>query len=115
MKTGGKYLITQYCPVLPFLGVLPSPGFPRRSILCQPWPNANNKGADQPAHSHNLISTFVVRCLDIMIATLAASKISKLWLVSVAVQACLSLTCSETPKTDFLVTRLILSMMEALM
>ena len=33
MKTGGKYLITQYCPVLPFLGVLPSPG---RSILCQP-------------------------------------------------------------------------------
>ena len=26
MKTGGKYLITQYCPVLPFLGVLPSPG-----------------------------------------------------------------------------------------
>ena len=28
MKTGGKYLITQYCPVLPFLGVLPSPGKP---------------------------------------------------------------------------------------
>ena len=25
---------------------------------------ANNKGADQPAHPHSLISTFVVRCLD---------------------------------------------------
>ena len=24
----------------------------------------NNKGADQPAHPHSLISTFVVRCLD---------------------------------------------------
>ena len=32
MKPGGKYLITQYSPVLPFLWVLPSwdnPGFPR--------------------------------------------------------------------------------------
>ena len=42
MKTGGKYLITQYCPVLPLLGVLPRPGFshlgfPGRSLLCQPW------------------------------------------------------------------------------
>ena len=27
-------------------------------------PNANNKGADQPAHLRSLISTFVVRCLD---------------------------------------------------
>ena len=25
---------------------------------------ANNKGADQPAHLHSLISAFVVRCLD---------------------------------------------------
>ena len=25
---GGEYLISQYCPVLPFLGVLPSPGNP---------------------------------------------------------------------------------------
>ena len=28
---------------------------------------ANNKGADQPAHPHSLISTFVVRCFDSMI------------------------------------------------
>ena len=27
-------------------------------------PYVNNKGADQPAHSRNLISDFVVRCLD---------------------------------------------------
>ena len=27
-------------------------------------PYANNKGADQPAHLHSLISAFVVRCLD---------------------------------------------------
>ena len=25
----------------------------------------NNKGADQPAHQHSLISAFVVRCLDV--------------------------------------------------
>ena len=30
-------------------------------------PYANNKGADQPAHPHSLISTFVVSCLDSMI------------------------------------------------
>ena len=27
-------------------------------------PYANNKGADQPAHLHTLIRTFIVRCLD---------------------------------------------------
>ena len=27
-------------------------------------PYANNKGADQPAHPHILISAFVVRCLN---------------------------------------------------
>ena len=27
-------------------------------------PYANNKGTDQPAHPHSLISAFVVRCLD---------------------------------------------------
>ena len=40
-------------------------------------PYANNKGADQPAHPHSLISTFVVRCLDSMICTLALSKVSR--------------------------------------
>ena len=29
---------------------------------------ANNKGADQPAHSRSLISAFVVRCLDSIIS-----------------------------------------------
>ena len=38
-------------------------------------PYANNKGADQPAHSRSLISTFVVRCLDSMICILAISKV----------------------------------------
>ena len=45
MKTLEKNLNTQYCLALPILGVLPSPGkpgfchpgFPGRSILCQPW------------------------------------------------------------------------------
>ena len=39
---------------------------------------ANNKGADQPAHPHSLISTFVVRYLDSIIPTLAKSKLSRL-------------------------------------
>ena len=38
-------------------------------------PYANNKGADQPAHSRSLISTFVVRCLDSTIWILAISKV----------------------------------------
>ena len=36
--------------------------------------DANNKGADQPAHPRSLISTFVVRCLDSMTCILAISK-----------------------------------------
>ena len=31
-------------------------------------PQANNKGADQPAHPHSLTSTFVVHCLDSIIS-----------------------------------------------
>ena len=69
-------------------------------------PYANNKGADQPAHLRSLISAFVVRYLDSIIPILAKSKISRLQLVSVVEQAGLSLTWSETPKTGFLVTRL---------
>ena len=37
-------------------------------------PYADNKGADQPAHPRNLISAFVVRCLDSIIPLLAISK-----------------------------------------
>ena len=64
---------------------------------------ANNKGADKPAHPHSLIDVFVVRCLDSIIYILAISKISRLWLSSVAGQAGLCLTLSQTPKTWFLV------------
>ena len=41
-------------------------------------PYVNNKGADQLAHPHSLISAFVVRCLDSIIPLLAISKISRL-------------------------------------
>ena len=70
-------------------------------------PYANNKGADQPAHSRNLISTFVVRYVDSMIPLVSISEISSLYPASLAVQASLCLTWSQTPKTGFLVTRFI--------
>ena len=38
---------------------------------------ANNKGEDQPAHPRRLISAFVVRCLDIIIALLGVADISR--------------------------------------
>ena len=69
-------------------------------------PYANNKGTDQPVHPRSLISAFVVCCLDSIIRILAKSKISRLLLASVAEQAGLSLTWSQTLKTGFLVTRL---------
>ena len=70
-------------------------------------PYVNNNGADQPAHPRSLISTFIVRCLDSIIPPVSISKISSLHLASVAAQAGLSLTWSQTPKTGFFVTRLI--------
>ena len=69
-------------------------------------PYANNKGADQPAHLRCLISAFVVRVLDIIIPLVSISEISSLYLAFLAAQAGLSLPSSQTPKTDFLVTRL---------
>ena len=62
---------------------------------------ANNKGADQPAHSRSLISAFVVRCLDSVMSLVSVTKISNLMLASVAEQAGLSLTWSETPEDTF--------------
>ena len=41
-------------------------------------PHVNNKGADQFAHPHSLISTFVVCCLDSIMYILAISKVSRL-------------------------------------
>ena len=67
-------------------------------------PYANNKGADQPAHPRSLTSAFIVCCLDSIVSILAISIISRLQLVSVAEQAGLSLTWSQTSKTGFLVT-----------
>ena len=63
-------------------------------------PYVNNKGADQP-------SVFVFQCLDSMIPLVSISEISRLYLASVAVQAGLCLTLSQTPKSGFLVTMLI--------
>ena len=62
---------------------------------------ANNTGADQPAHSRSLISAFVVRCLDSVMFPVSVTKISSLMLASVAEQASLSLTWSETTKDTF--------------
>ena len=50
---------------------------PGREKTCL-MPYANNKGADQPAHPRSLISTFVVSCLDSMIALDSIAKISRL-------------------------------------
>ena len=47
-------------------------------------PYANNKGADQPAHHHSLISAFVIRCLDSTTPLLA-----RLQLVSVQFESLL--------------------------
>ena len=62
---------------------------------------ANNKGADQPAHPRSLISAFVVRFLDRVMSLVSVTKIPSLMLASVAEQADLSLTWSETPKDSF--------------
>ena len=37
---------------------------------------ANNKGPDQPAHLHSLISAFVIHFLEIVISKLATGEIS---------------------------------------
>ena len=39
---------------------------------------ANNKGADQPAHSRSLISAFVIRCVNSIISLDSIVEISKL-------------------------------------
>ena len=70
-------------------------------------PYANNKGTDQPVHSRSLISAFVVHCMDSIIPLVSIYEISSLYLASLAAQAGLCLTWSQTPKTVFLVTRLI--------
>ena len=62
-------------------------------------PYANNKDTDQPVHPRSLINTFVVCCLDSIISLVSIFTISSLYIASVAAQASLCLTWSETPKT----------------
>ena len=73
----------------------------------KPWLRGfeNNKDTDQPAHPHRLISAFVIRILESIISKLASRKIPIFKLVSVAVQAGLNLTLSETPKIGFVAVR----------
>ena len=66
-----------------------------------PMSYENNKGADQPSHLRSLISAFVFRCLDSIIALDSTAKISRLLLASVVAQAGLCLAWSETPKDMF--------------
>ena len=68
--------------------------------------DANNEGADQPTHPRSLISAFVVSLLDSVMSLVPGIKISSLMLASVAEQASLSLTWSESPEDTFLMTRL---------
>ena len=70
-------------------------------------PYANNKDADQLVHPRNLISDFVVHCLDSIIPLLAMAEFSRPYLVSSDEQASLSLNYWQTLKTGFLVTWLI--------
>ena len=70
-------------------------------------PYANNKGADQPVHLRSLISAFVLRCLDSIIPLVSVFEMSSLYITSVAAQAGLSLTWSQTPKTGFVMSWLI--------
>ena len=41
-------------------------------------PYVNNKGTDQAAHLHSLISAFVIHCLDSTISLDSIAEISKL-------------------------------------
>ena len=61
----------------------------------------DQQGADQPAHPRSLTSAFVVRCLDSVMSLVSVTKTSSLMITSVAEQASLSLTWSETPEDTF--------------
>ena len=65
------------------------------------------KCTDQTAHQPSLISAFVKGNLKNIVLKFVSCKHSIFWLVSVAGQASLSLTWSETGKTGFLASRCI--------
>ena len=72
------------------------------SVICE----QKKKSVDQPAHLRSLISAFVVHCLDSIILLPSISKLSSLYLASVAAETSLSLPGPQTSKTGFLVTGL---------
>ena len=72
-------------------------------------PYAKVKVTYQSARPRSLISAFVVHWLDSIIPLVCISEISIIYLVSVTAQTGLSLSWSETAKTGFLVTRLIVT------
>ena len=66
---------------------------------------ANNKGADQPAHPHSLISAYVNCLMESIISRLDTGGISIFYIVFVAEETGLKLALTETPKTGFLVMK----------
>ena len=66
---------------------------------------ANNKGEDQPAHPHSLISAFDIRLLESKVSELATSEFSIFQLISVAKETGLSLALSESLKPGFATLR----------
>ena len=71
-----------------------------------------NKDADQLRGNREADQRLCFRYTESTIPLLPKSEISSLWPSSVAVQTGLCRTWSETPKTGFLRTRLILSIMQ---
>ena len=67
--------------------------------------SVNNKGTDQPAHRHSLISAIVIPLFESIISKLAISKFSMFYLVPVAEETGLSPSVSETWKTGFIMWR----------
>ena len=56
------------------MGYIYEPGHKKMCLMSY----ANNKGVDQPAHPRNLISAFVVCCLDSIISLDSIAEISRL-------------------------------------
>ena len=69
-----KWLHEKYILVTRLSSVLNEPGHQKMCLMSY----ANNKGADQPAHSRSLISAFVVRCLDSIISLDSIAETSRL-------------------------------------
>ena len=69
------------------------------------WVVCKQQRCRPASHPHSLISAFAIKCLESIISRLATSEISIFYLVSLAEQAGLILTLSETPKTGFVASR----------